>query len=216
MALLMNSVNVVFRRVVKNWDDGITTPVVTRAYYYLMQFSDKEEIKGDYAVKARGSSVLLVREVAAQNLLMLATQATQHPVLGSYYRVRNLLKKLHASMLIDSDDVLKTEAELEEDAARQAEAEQNAPPDPALVALELQQQLAQMEGEVKLQLAQIKAEGDMQKAALAAQAGLEEMHGRLEGIRMQMGSKERLTAAEIGVETRRDQMGITRGSGGVV
>ena len=69
MSLLMNSVNVVFRRVVKNFDDGITTPAITRAYYYLMQFSNKEEIKGDYGVQARGSSVLLVREIQAQNLL---------------------------------------------------------------------------------------------------------------------------------------------------
>ena len=135
MALLMNSVNVVFRRVVKNFDDGITGPVITRACYYLMQFSEKEEIKGDYAVQARGSSVLLVREVQAQNLLLLASQISLHPVLGAHFKMRELLKKLLRSMMIASDDVLKTQTELDEDLAAQRQAEAEAPPDPEMVTL---------------------------------------------------------------------------------
>ena len=91
---------------------------ITRAYHFLMQFSPRDEIKGDYTVQARGSSVLLVREIQAQNLLLLASQMSVHPVLGQHFKIRNLLKVLLQSMMISSDDVLKTELELMAEAAR--------------------------------------------------------------------------------------------------
>ena len=47
MSMLFNSANVVFRRVVKNWDDDITEPTIRRAYDFNMQFSEKDAIKGD-------------------------------------------------------------------------------------------------------------------------------------------------------------------------
>ena len=63
MAMLMNSANVVFRRWIKNFDDYMTKPNIRRMYDFNMQFSDKQELKGDYDVDVRGSSVLLVREM---------------------------------------------------------------------------------------------------------------------------------------------------------
>ena len=57
--------------------------------------------------------------------------ASLHPV------QEPLLKKLLQSMLISSDDVLKTEEELEAELAAQAEAEANAPPPPEMVKLQL-------------------------------------------------------------------------------
>ena len=212
MALLMNSVNVVFRRVVKNWDDGITTPAVTRAYYFLMQFSDKDEIKGDYGVQARGSSVLLVREIQAQNLLLLATQASANPVLGAFLKMRPLLKKLLMSMMIASDDVLKTEAELRSDEAARQEAEQNAPPDPDMVKMQLERELAMVENETKMALAQMGMEGDMMKMAAQGQITLEEVSSKLQAIRAQLQSKERIFAAEAAIEARKPPTG--GGSGG--
>ena len=214
MALLMNSVNVVFRRVVKNFDDGITSSAITKSYYFLMQFSPKEEIKGDYAVKARGSSVLLVREVQAQNLLLLASQMSVHPVLGQHFRSRELLKKLLQSMLIASDDVLKTEQELEAEAAAQAQAEQEAGPPPEVISLQLQQQVAQMNAETQMAVAEMRRETELAKFAAQHQISLEDAMARLQAIREQNASKERMQAQEAAIEGRRDDMGITRGSGG--
>jgi hypothetical protein len=82
MSMLMNSVNVVFRRVVRQWDDYMTVPMLRRFYDWNMQFSPRQEIKGDYNVEARGSSVLLVREVQSQTLMSMLTQFSAHPVLG--------------------------------------------------------------------------------------------------------------------------------------
>ena len=93
MALMHNSANTVFRAIVKNFDDDVTTPDIRRAYDWNMQFSDKPEIKGDYEVDARGSSVLLMRELQAQNLMVIAIQLGGHPIFGPMLRNRELLQQ---------------------------------------------------------------------------------------------------------------------------
>ena len=225
MALLVNNMNIVFRRVIKEWDDKITEPLLGKAYHFLMQFSQKDEIKGDYNVHARGSSVLLVREIQAQNLMLLATQASVHPVLGTHLKIREVLKRLVQSMMLSSDDLLKTQAELEADLAAEQEAAQNAPEDPALIKLQLDQQTAQMNAELKMAIAQMSAqsklqsdqmriEADIMKLVAQRQITMEQAQAkiaesreqsvlRLEGIRLQAASKERLAAAEIGVDSRK-------------
>jgi hypothetical protein len=86
--LRANAANIVFRRFVKNWDDDMTMPNIRRLYDWNMQFSDRDDLKGDFNVKARGSSVLLVREMQAANLTMLALQFGQSPIFGKYQRKR--------------------------------------------------------------------------------------------------------------------------------
>jgi hypothetical protein len=75
MAILMNSANVTFRRIIKNYDDDVIVPTIRRFYHWNMQFHDDETIKGDFEVDARGSSVLLVREMQAEQ----PDHAQQHP-----------------------------------------------------------------------------------------------------------------------------------------
>lgn len=200
MALLMNAVNVVIRRIVRMFDDQLTVPAITKAYHFLMTYSPREDIKGDYCVEARGSSVLLVKEVQGQNLLVLAQQMSLHPTLGQMFNMRNLLKKLLQSMLIASDDVLKTEQELKAELAAQAEAEANAPPPPEMVKLQLEREVAQLRAEVEM--AKIAANGELT---------LEEIAAKLEGIREQSASRERIFAAEAAIEGRKPAGAPTAG-----
>lgn len=200
MALLMNAVNVVIRRIVRMFDDQLTVPAITKAYHFLMTYSPREDIKGDYCVEARGSSVLLVKEVQGQNLLVLAQQMSLHPTLGQMFNVRNLLKKLLQSMLISSEDVLKTEEELEAELAAQAEAEANAPPPPEMVKLQLEREVAQLRFEVEM--AKIAADGEL---------SLEEIAAKLEGIREQTASRERIFAAESAIDGRKPAGASTAG-----
>ena len=128
MAILMNATNIMFRRMVKGWDDGITEPNMTRGYDYLMRYSNKEHIKGDYQVRARGSSVLLVREIQQQNLFLLAIQGTQHPVLAPYLKPVEILRKMVQAMMLAADDVVKTDDEIfAEQNQQQAEGQQEDP-----------------------------------------------------------------------------------------
>lgn len=41
---------------VKNFDDGITKPFISAMYHWNMKFNSDSDIKGDYAVQARGTS----------------------------------------------------------------------------------------------------------------------------------------------------------------
>ena len=113
MALMHNSANTVFRSIVKNFDDDVTTPDIRRAYDWNMQFNDKPEIKGDFEVDARGSSVLLMRELQAQNLMVIAIQLGGHPIFGPMLRNRELLKKIFQAYMIPSDEVMLTDDEID-------------------------------------------------------------------------------------------------------
>ena len=192
IGLLMNAVNVVFRRVIRNYDDGITMTAIPRAYHYLMQFSPKEEIKGDYTVQARGSSVLLVREIQAQNIQVLVGQALQFPELGAFFNMRNLLKVQLQSMMIGSDEVLKTQQQLDQEAA--AAAEQEPPPDPEMIKLEIQRQMAQEDGQLQRELAQTKHQTEMMKLAGQHQMTIEQLQAQLQGHPVE----DRLGRAEAG------------------
>lgn len=121
MGLLMNSANVVLRRAVKNWDDDVTVPTIRRFYDFNMQYNPKEEIKGDMEVSARGSSVLLVREVQAQNLMQTLALASQNPILAQITKWAESYRKYIAAQQLDPDVIVKTDDEIREDAQRQKE-----------------------------------------------------------------------------------------------
>lgn len=202
MAMLMNSSNIMFRRVVKNFDDDLTTPCIRRAYHWNMQFSDKEDIKGDMEVDARGSSVLLVRELQATNLGNLLAMAQASPILGPMTKFPSTYRKFVQSLQISADDVVKTDEELEQ-AARKA-AEQPPPPDPEMQKLELQKYIADR-----------KYDAEMMKLAAQQNTDLDNIHAKMEEIRakreeaeMKRQSDERRLAVEL---ASREKTGVSAG-----
>jgi hypothetical protein len=104
MSILFNSANVVFRRVVKSWDDDITTPTLRRFYDWNMQFNQDNSVKGDMQVDARGTSVLLVREIQSQNLLNVVTNWSVHQVLGGWVKIRPAMEKALQTMMVPPGD----------------------------------------------------------------------------------------------------------------
>jgi len=157
MSLLMNSANIVLRRAVKNWDDDITTPLITRFYDWNMQFNENDEIKGDYSVVARGSSHLLVKETQAKNAGLLFKMAMAGPVAG-ITDFESAYKKVISSMQHDPDEWIKPEEERQKD--------KQPPP-------EIQLQMKQMQlDEAKLKMeAQDKAATQQLNAAELKQEG---------------------------------------------
>lgn len=213
MALLMNSTNVVLREPVKNFDDDVTEPDLRRLYDHNMQFSRKEEIKGDYDVKATGSSVLLVRELQSQNLRMLALEFGGHPIYGPMLKNRDLLRELFKAMMIDADELMLSDEEidaiLEQQAAAAAEAAKtaNIPLEVEKMRQEYQAiefgnkiQLANMERDTKLQLAKMGRDTEMMKLAGTMNMSLDKIQAMLEKANLDNQHKERALAAEIAVE----------------
>lgn len=221
MALLMNSANVTFRRIVKNFDDDITTPLIRRFYDWNMQFSRKEEIKGDYEVKARGSGVLLVREMQAQNLLMIAQTFGDHPTYGPMLKNAELLRAIFRAHMIPAAEITKTDREYKKDLEEQAQQ-----PDPAialemeriglekakveLAREELQQktEIANMEWDKRLQIANLNYDAAMETAAAKLNMSREELDAKIAEGDRKARSDERKLAAEIAM---REDTGVSAG-----
>jgi hypothetical protein len=213
MSMLFNSANVVFRRVVKSFDDELTKPTIRRAYDWNMQFNPDESVKGDMQVDARGSAVLLVREIQSQNLLNIMTNWTTHPVVGPWIKVRDGLLKALQTMMIPADDVLLTEEEKERNdqiaAARAAQAP--AEDDGGMAELELKREIATIDADSRRYVADKGHEEAMMKLASEEKMTIEDLRSRLGIKQMEIGSKERIRAAEIGVEKERAAREIAAG-----
>jgi hypothetical protein len=150
MTLLMNSSNVVLGRMVKQFDDMVTRPHLRRYYDWYMAYGQKDECKGDFQVDARGTSVLLVRDVASQALLNVA-QYSANPEIAKLVNWTEYFKAILKTQHIDPTDIMKTDAEIAQAAQQQA-----APSD------------AQVRAQAQLQVAQIGAAAAQQNAAAAA------------------------------------------------
>ena len=208
MSMLFNSANVVFRRVVKNWDDDITTPVIRRIYHWNMQFNPKEELKGDMQVEARGTSVLLVREIQAQQLIMITNQWSNHPVIGPAIKVWESLRMTLQALAINPDDIIASKEEFEKRLKDQAEAaaSQAAPEqiraEAQIEAATISAESRKADGEVTLKIAQLNRETEILKLISKEGVDLAKVEAMLKSAAMRTQSDERKLATEVAVEER--------------
>lgn len=159
MTMLMNSANVVLRRLVKQFDDMVTRPHIRRYYDYNMLYSEDEEIKGDFSVDARGSSALLVRDVQNQAFLNLLA-AGANPVYGQFLDTKKLFEKALQAQHIDPAEVFKSDEEID----KMLEAAAN----------NSQEQL-----DPRIEAAKIRAETDIQKVKAQNEGDMAELQTRL-------------------------------------
>lgn len=156
--LWMSSNNIMMRKAVKNYDDDITVPFITRFYDWNMQFNEKSEIKGDMSIDARGTSVLLVREMQAQNIMEFITAAMSMPGGPEELETRGVLKNLAKGMQVSVDDVMRSDDESEAAIER---AKQNPPMDPEVQKIAAMKEIEQMKIDAKLQETQMQSQEKM-------------------------------------------------------
>lgn len=218
MAILMNSINVVFRRVVKNFDDEMTIPNLTRMYDWNMQFSKNDAIKGDFDVVARGSSVLLVREIQAQSLMGMAMNFASHPVFGPMTKAADLYRQLVKAHTLSPADIVKTDEEIKAGT-------ENSAPDPEIARLEAERSNLEYEWQMRDKIATYQWQGRLMELAENNKMGLEKLKELLFAGKQKTESNERIAqmksdeserkfAAEAAMEERKDLRGDTSGSGG--
>lgn len=125
--------NLWVRRAVRNWDDDIVSPMITRFFDWNMQYSEKEEIKGDSRVQALGIAALVELEGQAQRLQAFMQTASNMGIPPSSQM--SIMREFARSFKLDPDKVLPTEAEIEK--MKAAEQAQGPKTDPAMAKLEL-------------------------------------------------------------------------------
>jgi hypothetical protein len=153
--------NITFRRVVKNFDDGITTPCIRRLYDWNMQHNKRADIKGDMKVDARGSSALLQREMQSQMLLNVAQNWSSHPVLGKAIRVHDTITEALKSAMIQPSTIIVDKDEFEQALAAEAQAAQemaaaqqeDPEKNPAVIAARERTKAAQIDAQARLTVA---------------------------------------------------------------
>jgi hypothetical protein len=217
MQMLMNSANVVLRRLVKQFDDMVTRPHIRRYYDYNMMYNEDEEVKGDFSIDARGSSALLIRDIQNQAFLSLLAAAT-NPVFGMYIDPQKLFKKALQAQHVDPAEIFKSEEEIEQIKEQQKQAATQAPPDPRIAAaqiraqtdiqkvqaqnqgdmaeLQTRLQIAQFNAQVRSQEIQAQREIEMMKLATQQNLSLEQIKAQLADTAMRERGKKELFAAE--------------------
>ncbi|KKL74861.1 hypothetical protein LCGC14_2060670 [marine sediment metagenome] len=121
LSMLFGAANVTLKDVIKNFDLGITDSFITAMYHWNMQFNLRQDIKGDFKTKARGSTALVAKEIAGERLELFA-QNTKDPIDGPWIK-RGMLNRERAKMLDqDPDKFVKTDEEFNADLQAEVEA----------------------------------------------------------------------------------------------
>lgn len=206
MSMLFNSANVIFRRVVKNWDDDMTAPLVTRFFDWNMQFSENDTIKGDMQVEARGTSVLLVREIQSQQLMAIAHNWSTHPVLGPAIKVYETLRMTLQAMAINPSDVLVEVDEFERRVKQMAEAQPTSPEEiragAQIEVANITAETRRAEGELQREIATMNRETEVLKLIQKDGVDMAKVQAMLETMKLRTDSDERKLAVEVAVEDR--------------
>ncbi len=216
MAILQNAANIIFRRIVKNWDDGMITPSMRRLYDWNMQFSPRPEIKGDMQVDARGTSVLLVKEVQAQNLMIIVTNLLANPNIAPMIKAHPAIEKLFQAMMIKPSEVMLTEDEWTDYQKKMAETPP--PPNPQeimaqarIAVAEINAQITQMRNESAETIAELKRQTELIQLATTGDLTLEELNNRLQIKDLDNQHKERMMVSEHALEKKDAEEARARG-----
>lgn len=182
MQMLMNNSNIVLRSATKNFDDGVTTPLVRRFYDYHMLYTDRPEIKGDFDIVAKGTSVLIAREEQQEKLMMLSQVAANNPIFADLTNWSGLYREILRTLQVPVDSVTYSDEQLEQRAKNQGE--QGPPP-------EMQVRMAELN--LREQELQLKAQQQQFEQELKAA----ELQTKQERDRMEIALKEGITMAEL-------------------
>lgn len=183
-SIAYTAANLWVRRAVRNWDDDIVTPLITRFFDWNMQYSEKEEIKGDSRVRALGIAALVELEGMANRLQAFMDTATKMGLPPS--NQMRIMREFARAYKLDPDTVLPTEQEIAK--MQQAEQQQGPKVDPAMAKLELDKARMQQD-------AQIHAE-DMAMKREQIEANREVMAMRLQLEIADTAAKERISYQE--------------------
>lgn len=162
MTILNNNSSVVLRRIIRNIDDNLIEPHITRYYEWLMTNPGNDDCKGDYQIDAIASTALIERDtanLALQNTLPLSL----NPAYG-------LDPELVAKQFLESQRLDPKRVELSED-KKKAMREQPPPEAPQVTAAKIRSQteLAKTERMAELQEHKIDVDTDRDAAYVQAE-----------------------------------------------
>lgn len=131
----------------EEWDDNITSPLISAFYAWNMQNNEKPDIKGVFTVDVRTSTEYKNKQLHIRDLEKLSVESAQNPELAKWVNQPALSRARLSMMNLPTRDIIKTPEQVQQDDEQRA---QNQQPDPELLKLELESRKIAVE-EAKLE-----------------------------------------------------------------
>jgi Ca2+-binding EF-hand superfamily protein len=122
MSMLIGASNITLKDQVHFFDEGVTSKFIKAMYFWNMEFNDKNSIKGDFNVVARGSKSLIAKEVKMEQINQFLS-LTNNDIDLKYIKRDVLLRELAEIFDLDKLGFIRTQEEVEVAEAQQAESQ---------------------------------------------------------------------------------------------
>ena len=187
MELLINASNTVQRRIIKDWDDHVTTPLIGRFIDYVMQYEPEHGVFGKFVPNAQGTSSLLLKETMSRNALNLVQVASGNPKFAERTNWTQMYDQIIRNFMFDPKVVTYTDEELKK------QQEKN-PPQPSSEMIEAQANLIEAKNE------QQKLQQNVQESKHKQQLEIREL------VLKEKKAKAETTVAMAKVQLERDKL----------
>jgi hypothetical protein len=154
-----------------------------------MLHGQDDDIKGDYSVSARGTSVLLHKDIKAQHLQVIA-KLTEDPRFAPYLKEGEFIREMLESADVSSTLLLRSDQEVEK--MQQNQAQQGGDPLEAAKVQALQEQTALAKQKMQIEQQQWQAEQQQQATQfqVTAQQHMADLQDRAEQRQAQVLMKQ--------------------------
>jgi hypothetical protein len=180
MILLNNNAGTVLRNIARLFDDNITEPHIRRYYEgWLMQYGP-DEAKGDMVVKTYGSSALVERDVANQDIQFIGQNLIPNAAMfdidpAKWFAEWAKSRRLSPDAFMLDDD-------------KKAQMQQQ-PPAPQ-----------QITAEASMKVAEIRSQTEMGKATLIQQSDMAELEFKAAEAERQRQHEERMAEMDMNIK----------------
>lgn len=203
MILLNNNAGTVLRNIARTFDDRITEPHIKRYYDWMMMYGP-DDCKGDMQVKTYGSSALVERDVANQDIQFIGQLIPNFQLFGidperwfaEWAKSRRL-----------SPDAFQMDAEKKQ---QMQQAAQQQGPSPQQITAEASMKVAETRSQADLAKAQLVQQSDMAELQFKAQeAERQREHERqMKNIELQLKMMEFSQAQNMSLEQIKAQLAM--------
>jgi len=122
MSMLIGASNITLKDQVQYFDDGVTKPFIKAMYFWNMEFNEKQNIKGDFNIIARGSKSLIAKEVKMEQINQFLALTNNDTDL-QYIKRDVLLRELAEIFDLDRLGFIRSETEVKNNQKQQQAAQ---------------------------------------------------------------------------------------------
>lgn len=180
MAILQQAATIVTDMKAESWDDYITQKLIDRMYHWNIQYNLRPEYANfDFEVDVRSSTELRNKQIQIANLEKLSVEAAQNPELADHVDQNSLTRARITMMRLPEMGIIRTPEQVEQ--IKQERAQQEQPPDPNTVKLQIEQSRVEMERErlaFEREKFQFESTKQLQQLRLEEMVNLEQIEAR--------------------------------------